>query len=104
MRRPPKCRVGTGNNDQRDRNPPGQHIDDDRPVGQVDVAASTAATGKTTYEGTVRVQRSLEHYTDLSLTYSGKIQIIGSPSEGMSMETTGPFEMTQRLTFENLPE
>ena len=66
-------------------------------VGRVNITSSDALTGKTTREGTIRVARSLTHLADLSVAFDGQMEVTGSPATGLSISTTGPYEMTQQL-------
>lgn len=66
-------------------------------VGRVNMTSVDALTGKTNREGSIRVARSLTHLANLSVAFDGRMEVIGSPSTGISISTSGPYEMTQRL-------
>ena len=66
-------------------------------VGRVSLTRFDALTGKTAKQGTIRVTRSLTRLADLSIAFDGRMEVIGSPTNGITVSTTGPYQMTQRL-------
>ena len=66
-------------------------------VGRVSLTRFDALTGKTAKQGTIRVTRSLTRLADLSIAFDGRMEVIGSPTNGITISTTGPYQMTQRL-------